>query len=94
MFLEEVDRLDLILIWKRQGLQWVCLALLSTAREGVQGVLEIWKLRWGLEVSHRLYKQSFGLGACVARMQRNSNMQTLFWRRFWRFGRNVPGVLA
>ena len=33
----------------------------------MQGVLEIWRLRWGLEVSHRLYKQSFGLGACVCR---------------------------
>lgn len=65
--LEHVGRMDLLLVWKRQGASWQLFALLSSAREGVQGVLEIWKLRWGLEVNHRLYKQAFGLGACVCR---------------------------
>lgn len=65
--LEHAGRVDLVLVWKRHGTSWQLFTLLSSAREGVQGVLEIWKLRWGLEVNHRLYKQAFGLGACVCR---------------------------
>lgn len=67
VFLEHADRVDLVLVWKRQGGSWHLFALLSSAREGVQGVLEIWRLRWSLEVSHRLFKQNFGLSSCACR---------------------------
>ena len=65
--LEEVGRVSLMLIWKGRGYGWECFALVSSVREGVQGVLEIWGLRWKLESSHRLYKQAFGLGKCLCR---------------------------
>ncbi len=41
--------------------------MVASVREGVQGVLEIWGLRWKLESSQRLYKQAFGLGRCLCR---------------------------
>ncbi|MDE0528023.1 MAG: hypothetical protein OXH85_04965 [Truepera sp.] len=65
--LEEVGRVSSVLIWKGAGEGWECPALVASVREGVQGVLEIWGLRWKLESSHRLYKQAFGLGRCLCR---------------------------
>ena len=65
--LEEVGRVSSVLIWKGEGEGWECLALVASVREGVQGVLEIWGLRWRLESSQRLYKQAFGLGRCLCR---------------------------
>lgn len=59
--------MSLVLIWKAKGVDWECLALVSTVKEGVQGVLAMWASRWNLEVSHRLYKQAFGLGKCLCR---------------------------
>lgn len=67
IWLEDVGRLDLIIIWKAKGTGWQCFALLSTLQAGIQDVLQTWKLRWDLEVSHRLYKQNLGLGKCQCR---------------------------
>lgn len=67
VLLEEVSRVDLVIVWKKKGYGWECLALLSTLNAGVQEVLQAWKLRWELEKSHRLYKQNFGLGKCQCR---------------------------
>lgn len=67
VWLEEVGRVDLVLVWKAKGEDWECFALLSSVQGGVQQVLNIWKLRWDLEVSHRLYKQNLGLGKCLCR---------------------------
>jgi hypothetical protein len=65
--IEDVGTVSLVLIWKAKGVGWECLALVSTAKEGVQGVLGIWASRWRLEVGHRLFKQAFGLGKCQCR---------------------------
>lgn len=67
VWLPEVGRVDLVLVWKAKGADWECFALISTLKAGVQDVLEAWKLRWDLEVSHRLYKQNLGLGKCQCR---------------------------
>ncbi len=55
--LGEVGRVSLVLVWKAKGASWECFALLSSVPEGV-GILEIWGLRWKLEVGHRLYMTS------------------------------------
>lgn len=67
VYLEEVGHVGLVLIWKADGVGWDCLALVTTSREGMQGTLLQWFSRWTLEVSHRLYKQAFGLGKCQCR---------------------------
>lgn len=67
VWLEEVGRVDLVLVWKAKGEDWECFALLSSVQGGVQQVLNIWQLRWDLELSHRLYKQNLGLGKCMCR---------------------------
>lgn len=65
--LEEAGLVDLVIIWKGKADGRERFALLSTVREGVQGVLEIWRQRWGLESCHSLFKQSFGLSECQYR---------------------------
>ncbi len=67
VWLEEVGRVDLVLVWKAKGVDWECFALLSSVQGGVQEVLNTWRLRWDLEWSHRLYKQNLGLGKCQCR---------------------------
>lgn len=67
VFLDEVGRVDLVLVWKKKGYGWECFTLLSTLNAGLQEVLQAWKLRWDLEKSHRLYKQNLGLGKCQCR---------------------------
>lgn len=67
VFLDEVGKVDLLLVWKKKGYGWECFALLSTFDAGVQEVLLAWKLRWELEKSHRRYKQNLGLGKCQCR---------------------------
>ena len=67
VWLAEVGRVDLVLVWKGKGTDWECFALISSVHGGVQSVLNIWKLRWDLEWSHRLYKQNLGLGKCQCR---------------------------
>ena len=67
VWIEEVGRVDLVVVWKAKGADWECFALLSSVRGGVQEVLNIWKRRWDLEWSHRLYKQNLGLGKCQCR---------------------------
>ena len=67
VWIEDVGHVSLMLIWKAKGVDWECLALVSTVKEGVQGVLGIWASRWSLEVSHRLYEQAFGLAKCQCR---------------------------
>lgn len=65
--LDEVGQLDLLVVWKAKGEDWECFALLSSLKVGIQEVLEVWRLRWNLEASHRLYKQNLGLGKCQCR---------------------------
>ena len=67
VWLEEVGRVDLIMVWKAKGADWECFALLSTKEGGIQEVLATWKPRWDFEASHRLYKQNLGLGKCQCR---------------------------
>lgn len=56
MWLEEIGRVDLVVVWKAKGADWECFALLSSVQGGVQEVLHALRLRWVLEASHRLYK--------------------------------------
>ncbi len=65
--LESVGFLDLILIWKPQGHDFELMTLISTLEAGLQTILQAWKLRWDLEVAHRLYKQNLGISACQCR---------------------------
>lgn len=62
VYIEKVGHVGLILIWKADGVGWDCLALVTTS---MQGNLLQWFSRWTLEVSHRLYKQAFGLRKCL-----------------------------
>lgn len=60
----EVGVVDLLLVWKAQGVGWYLSVLVSTLPRGVQDVVRAWNARWSLEVSHRFRKQSLGLGSC------------------------------
>lgn len=63
----EVAEVDLLIIWKWQKSGWYLTALVSTLEGGMQRVVEAWKARWPLEVSHRIRKQNLCLGRCSCR---------------------------
>lgn len=62
--IEEVGVVDLLLVWKAQGVGWHLTVLVSTLPGGVQAVMRAWNARWSQEVSHRTRKQSLALGSC------------------------------
>ena len=62
--LAEVGIVELLIVWKAQGLGWHLTTLISTLKAGIQEVFKAWSARWSLEVSHRLRKQSLALGSC------------------------------
>lgn len=62
--IEEVGRVNLLIVWKAQGFAWHLSVLLSTLVAGVQDVLRAWSARWSQEVTHRFRKQSLALGTC------------------------------
>lgn len=62
--LEDVGSVDLVIIWKAQGYGWYLSTFISTVKLGVQELIRTYKLRWGLEVAHRLLKQNLALGFC------------------------------
>lgn len=57
---------DVLIIWRNVHGVWEAFFLISTfARtEGMTTLLRGWKARWGIEVCHRYFKQSLGLGKC------------------------------
>lgn len=55
---------DLLLVWKAQGVSWYLTVLVSTLPGGVQAVMQAWNARWSQAVSHRTRKQSLALGSC------------------------------
>ena len=62
--LEDLGKIDLIIVWKAQGYGWYLSTFISTIAAGVQELIRTYKLRWGLEVAHRLLKQNLNLGFC------------------------------
>lgn len=62
--IEEVGVVDLLLVWKAQGVGWHLTVLVSTLPGGVQAVMDTWNARWAQEVSHRTRKQRLALGSC------------------------------
>jgi len=62
--LEDLGQVDLVIVWKAQGYGWYLSTFISTVDAGVQELIQTYKLRWGLEVAHRLLKQNLALGFC------------------------------
>lgn len=54
--LEEVEVVELLIIWKAQGAGWHLITLISTLKAGIQEVFKAWSSLWSLEVSHQLRK--------------------------------------
>lgn len=52
--LEDVGKVDLVIVWKAQGYGWYLSTFISTVDAGVQELIRTYQLRWGLEVAHRL----------------------------------------
>lgn len=57
---------DVLIIWRLVHGVWEVFFLISTfpRRYGMTALLRAWKARWGIEVCHRYFKQSLGLGKC------------------------------
>lgn len=57
---------DLLIIWRKVHGVWEVFSLISTfpRTSGMMALLRAWKARWGIEVCHRYFKQSLGLGKC------------------------------
>lgn len=100
VFLPEVGPLYLLLVWKPQGYAFELMALVTTLDQGVQSLLQIWKLRWWEEVAHRIYKQNLGLSRCQCRKfaaqlkHADLVLQAFHLIRAERAGANAPPVLS
>lgn len=57
---------DVLVIWRKVHGVWEVFFLISTFPRcsGMISLLRAWKARWGIEVCHRYFKQSLGLGKC------------------------------
>jgi len=62
--LDEVGKVDVVMVWKAQAYNWYLSVFITSLDAGIQELIQTYKLRWGLEVIHRLLKQNLALGAC------------------------------
>jgi len=59
VFLPEVGKLYLLMIWKPQDYTFQLIVLMTTLHKGIQERLQVWQLL--AEVAHRLFKHNLGL---------------------------------